>query len=72
MDTDSELVARRVVSAMKTAKVSEREMVRRTGIPRDRLRSRLQGQLPLTVNEVFAIARALDVPPSGFIPEETA
>lgn len=72
MDTNSQEIARRVVSAMETAGVSERGLVRITGIPRDRLRSRLKAELPFTVTELFAVAGALSVSPLDLMPEERA
>jgi len=72
MDTNGEEIAQRVVSAMKTAGLSERGLVRATGIPRERLRSRLKGQLSFTVTELFAVAGALGVSPKDLMPEEEA
>lgn len=52
--------------------MSERGLVRVTGIPRDRLRSRLKGHLSFTVTELFAVAGALGVSPKDLLPEEGA
>lgn len=72
MDTANKLVAERVSAAMKRAGVSQRELERRTGIPRQRTARRLQDDVPFTVTEMFAIAGALSIPPADLLPEEKA
>lgn len=72
MDTANKLVAERVVSAMKTSGVSQRELERRTGIPRQRIARRLQDDVPFTVTELFAIAGAIGISPVNLLPKEQA
>lgn len=72
MDTANKLVAERVVSALKRSGVSQRELERRTGIPRQRIARRLQDDVPFTVTELFAIAGALGISPVNLYPEEQA
>lgn len=70
--TFSERTARRVRSAMDSAGMSETELARRSGIARVTLGRRLAGHGSFALNEVEAIADALDLPLEALLLGELA
>jgi transcriptional regulator with XRE-family HTH domain len=68
----TERVAAKVRGVMGEARISQTALAERLGIPQQRLSRRLSGDVSMTLDEVYAIAGALGVEPSAFLPVEDA
>jgi len=67
-------VAERVAKAIETSGLSLREVADRTGIATSTLHRKRAGhpKSPFDVDELYAIAKTLDVPAATFYPDEVA
>lgn len=67
--TDVQATIRRIIDAVLRASGRRRRwLAQQAGIPWPDFRKRMRGDADFTTTELFAIARALDVPTALFIP----
>lgn len=65
----SEVVAEAIRNALAEAKKSGRQLAHEIGMPRSNLSRRMTGEVDFTIDELAAIAAALDIPLSALVEE---
>lgn len=70
--THSQKTAANVRAEMARKRVSQRDMARHLGCSHTTMQRRLSGEVALDIDELGAIAAALDIPLSALLPSDKA
>jgi transcriptional regulator with XRE-family HTH domain len=71
-ESPTEWVARTLRGKLAERRMSQAELSRRLGWPQQTTSRRLSGSAPITVDDLAAIARELEIPMSSLMPEVPA